>query len=121
MVEMNLSYFVRNYYRSLISTCRRNIGIVIACIILFITLFLSIGFIRTQAAAFSNEPRVKQVVSMKIQKGDTLWSIAKEYITQEYDDMNEYIREIKSSNGLVSDTIHEGAYLIVPYYVSVSN
>ncbi len=121
MIVMNLSYLLRSYYRSLVRTCRKNIITVAICIAVFSILFLSIGFIRTQAAAIQKEPRVKQVISMKIQKGDTLWSIAKEYITEEYEDMNEYIREIKSSNGLVSDTIHEGAYLIVPYYNTASN
>lgn len=121
MIEMNLSFLIRNFYRSSIRTIRRNALAVAVCISLSCALFLSIGIITTKAAVKNNEPRTKQVVSMKIQKGDTLWSIAKEYITAEYDDMNEYIREIKTSNGLVSDTIHEGAYLIIPYYSSISN
>jgi len=63
--------------------------------------------------------RKKQVTSLIIEKGDTLWSIAQEYRTEEYDDINEYIDEIKASNGLFTDTIHEGNYIIIPYYKTV--
>jgi hypothetical protein len=30
--------------------------------------------------------------------------------------MKSYIREIKETNGLSSDTIHEGNYIVVPYF-----
>ena len=38
-------------------------------------------------------------------------------MTDDYDDINEYILEVKNTNGLSTDTIHAGHYLIVPYYV----
>lgn len=120
MIEMDFTYLVRNFFRKPIRTIRRNSAAAAVSIILFCALFLSIGIITTKAAVIKNEPRVKQVISMEIQKGDTLWSIAREYITDEYDSMNEYIREIKASNGLVSDTIHAGAYLIIPYYSNMT-
>jgi LysM repeat protein len=121
MIAKNLSVIVRNFYRSSIRTIKRNALVAVVCISLFCALSLSIGIITTKAAAKNNELRTKQVFSMEIQKGDTLWSIAKEHITDEYDDINEYIHEIKTSNGLVSDTIHEGAYLIIPYYNSITD
>lgn len=63
----------------------------------------------------------KLVTSIRVEKGDTLWSIAKEHMTKEYKDLNDYINEIKHTNGLYSDTIHEGRYIIVPYYSSTVN
>lgn len=63
--------------------------------------------------------REKQVISVKVEEGDSLWSIAKEYYTSEYKSLKSYVKEIKRSNGLYSDTIHEGCYLIVPCYVEV--
>ena len=33
-------------------------------------------------------------------------------------DIDELIEEIKISNGMTTDTIHAGHYLIVPHYVS---
>lgn len=58
----------------------------------------------------------KVVASVYIEKGDSLWTIAQRYYTEENESMKEYIREIKNCNHLSSNTIREGQYLIVPYY-----
>lgn len=63
--------------------------------------------------------RTKTVTSVLIKKGDSLWSIADQYMTEEYSDLNEYIEEIKKCNGITSDIIHEDQYIIVPYYVEL--
>ena len=81
-------------------------------------MILSFGIISTIVKAEKSPSREKLVTSVMIEKGDSLWSIASEYITEEYADMNKYIYEIKKSNGLTSDAIHEGCYIIVPYYTS---
>lgn len=116
MIRLDFSYFIKSFFIIISRVVRRNSVAFGVCIILFSTLFLSIGLITTKAAVKDNEPKVKQIISLKIQECDTLWGIASEYITSEYDNMNEFIEEIKTTNGLSSDTIHEGAYLIVPYY-----
>ena len=84
--------------------------------IIVLIAFASFYFNSSNVSAQNSSNRNKQVVSIKIEAGDTLWGIAKEYMTEEYNDINEYIEEIKTSNGLFEDTIHEGHYLIVPYY-----
>ncbi|MGF7144272.1 cell division protein YceG involved in septum cleavage [Anaerotaenia torta] len=84
--------------------------------ILLIVLAFSILFITKTVTAQRNSDRRKLVTCVEIQKGDTLWSIASRYYTDEYSDMNEYIREIKESNRMVSDVIHPGNYIVVPYY-----
>ena len=58
----------------------------------------------------------KNIITVKIEDGDTLWSIAREYYTKDYKSMMSYIKEIKQINKLKSDTIHEDCYLIIPYY-----
>ena len=50
------------------------------------------------------------------QKGDTLTSIAKEYSSSEYKNLDEYIEEIMSINNLKDDKITSGCYLKVSYY-----
>lgn len=87
------------------------IGLILVC-----SIILSLGIITTKVTAERALEREKTVTSVRIEKGDSLWSIASQYITDEYKDMNVYIEEIKLSNGLTSDTIHEGRYIIVPYY-----
>lgn len=89
-------------------------------IITSIVLLLSIIIIPSTAKAKDSMKREKQVISIMIQEGDSLWSIASKHITSEYKDMNQYIKEIKKVNGLQSDTIHAGCYIILPYYVEVS-
>lgn len=68
----------------------------------------------------SKEPfyRIKNVASVYIEKGDSLWTIAEEFYTEENVSMKEYIKEIKKCNHLTDNEIKEGQYLIVPYYVA---
>lgn len=88
--------------------------------ILFLLILFSICFITKTVTAERDTDRAKLVMSIEVEKGDTLWSIASNYITDEYDDMNEYIEEIKYSNGMISDDIHAGNYIIVPYYTDAA-
>lgn len=100
---------------------RRKIKL-LGLVILLVVIFLTIIFATKTATAKrdNNSYRIKQIASVEIKKGDTLWSIASTYISDEYKDMNEYIEEIMISNRLSSDTVHAGSYIIVPYYVDVS-
>lgn len=58
----------------------------------------------------------KYYKSIELSYGDTLWAIAEEYMTDDYDSIYEYIDELKSINGLESDDIHDSRYLTVAYY-----
>ncbi len=58
----------------------------------------------------------KYYTSIVVEKGDTLWDIANQYITPEYGDISEYIGEVKYLNHLRGDEIHAGEYLTIPYY-----
>ena len=53
--------------------------------------------------------------SIQIQDGDTLWEIAEEYKTSEYESIYDYIDDLMAINGLVTDQIQEGQYLTVVY------
>lgn len=101
----------QNYYQY----NRKRIWIV-AIAILLLAIAVSAGFAARTVTAQGNEERVKLITSVEIEKGDTLWSIASEYMSDEYDSINKYIEEIKDSNGMTSDEIHSGNYIIVPYY-----
>lgn len=94
----------------------KNRAAIIACLLLLCSIILSLCLLTTPVTAEKYIEREKIVTSVKIERGQSLWSIASQYITDEYKDMNTYIEEIKASNGLTSDIIHEGQYIIVPYY-----
>ena len=61
----------------------------------------------------------KYYTSIKIEEGDTLWSIEKRYNIGKISKSKEYIQDLKNINGLKSDTIHSGQYLIVAYYSDI--
>lgn len=90
------------------------LGSIFAVFILVIICSILFGSIKAQAA--SSEVSYKYYTSVQVQNGDTLWNIAKDYITDDYDDMNAYLAEICSINHISDDNIHAGQYLTIPYY-----
>lgn len=102
-----------------ISMNRRRLWM-IGSIILALLVVFSLYFFSKTVTAQRDGNRSKLVTSVEIKKGDTLWTIASRYISDEYDDIYEYIEELKRSNGLTSDTIHAGSFIIVPYYADAA-
>lgn len=60
----------------------------------------------------------KYYKSVTIEQGDSLWNIARENMTPEYDSINDYIEEVCFINSLDGTQIHAGCSLTVPYYSS---
>lgn len=54
--------------------------------------------------------------SIRIENGDSLWSIAGRYAPSTSMNTSEYVQELKRMNQLTDDTIHAGHYLTVVYY-----
>jgi LysM repeat protein len=105
----------QNYYRA----NKKRIWIIGAAILVAVVLFSVLSITKTVTAQREGN-RAKLVTSIEVKNGDTLWSIASNFISDEYNDMNEYISEIKDSNGMASDDIRVGNFIIVPYYVDAS-
>lgn len=92
-------------------------------ILLLTMLMITIGsvlFGSTFSKAYGSASETKTVhkyyKSIVIQKGDTLWDIANKYKTDDYENTQEYIDELKQINSLKSDIIHEDQYLMIAYY-----
>lgn len=87
--------------------------------ILIITV-LSIFFSNKLVSAHSNvnnhTSKIKYYKSIQIQSGDTLWQIAEQNMSDEYDSITDYILEVKRINNLASDNIQSNQYLTIPYY-----
>lgn len=58
----------------------------------------------------------KYYTSIQIKAGDSLWSIAEEYMSEHYESTKAYVDELVVLNDLKSETIHEGQHLLVAYY-----
>lgn len=84
------------------------------------TLLMNMNLVKTAKGTGESAKvyREKIVTTICVEKDSTLWDIATRYYTEEYRDLNDMIDEIKKSNGIVKDTIHEGAYLIIPHYIN---
>ena len=88
------------------------------CIILCGVLIGSGIMAAGKSKASEENASFKYYTSIEIEQGDTLWSIASEYMSAEYDSIQDYIEEVKELNQLGPDDIHAGQYLMIPYYSS---
>ncbi|SDB09335.1 cell division suppressor protein YneA [Eubacterium oxidoreducens] len=90
--------------------------VLLICLLIGILL---IGFRAVSVTAGHTEvfdSQEKYYTSIIVTSGDTLWTIADEYMGNHYDQASDYIEEVVSINQLQSDTIHAGESLVIPYF-----
>jgi cell division protein YceG involved in septum cleavage len=87
--------------------------------VLFIVIFAVciVTVLNTVTAQGDGVHKEKCYKSIMIEYGDTLWDIAGEYYDSSVYTIPEYIDELKSINGLKTDDIKSGSYLVVSYFV----
>lgn len=85
---------------------------------LFSLVLMLLGTTHITSAGTPEPSRNKYFTSIQVDEGTSLWEIAQEYMTEEYDSPDEYIKEIKSINHMKNDLIYGGSYLCIPYYSS---
>ena len=91
---------------------RRVIGIIIAVVFVF----LMSAFFSSNSLIEAQGTKDKQFTSIQVQKGDTLWKIAKKYMGNEYSSVDDYIEEVCQTNHIYDGKITEDMYLVIPYY-----
>ena len=103
------------------SRIRKNIIRLTAVLVIFAAIVTGVFMVAGSAVRTdASDTRIgtKYYRSIVINYGDTLWSLADEYMDPAvYSGHKEYIDEVKKINNLKSDRIKHGAHLIVPYYV----
>lgn len=91
--------------------------IFIACVTLFLSLGIGLGCSFFSSAQDEDHAvSYKYFTSVMVQHGDTLSSIAADYMDEHYDSIDSYITEVRMTNHILDDEICAGEYLIVPYY-----
>lgn len=95
-------------------------GKLAAILVFMVALFLFVLFVLPErtAAADNSTGVTYTITSVQIEKGDSLWSLASEYYTEEFSSVEEYIIEIKRMNGLSSDMLYAGNYILIPHFIS---
>lgn len=80
--------------------------------------FVSVFFVfSARSKAESKDQKFKYYTSISVEYGDSLWTIADEYMDREFYDRLTYIQEVKSINHIQDENeIVAGKILIVPYY-----
>ena len=95
------------------------IGKLAALILVMVALFLVVLFVLPERTASAGDSSfgTYTITSVQIEEGDSLWSLASEYFTEEFSSVSNYITEIKRMNGLSSDTLYAGSYILIPQYI----
>ena len=97
---------------------RRQRGLIAIAIIIIVSFGILLGS-SINALASSDKDIAsynKYYVSIQVESGDTLWSIADEYVDGFNISKEEYISEVCSINEISQNDIHAGDYIVVPYY-----
>lgn len=105
----------RNKYRRR-RELRRHIMISILTLCTVIILAFNIFSIKTNAKVASEVPEIKYYTSIMVKSGDTLWTIAAEYMGEHYKSKSDYIEEVMRINALRDETIYAGHHIVIPYY-----
>ena len=98
-------------------TLRRRI--VFTTLAIFITLILTFSYnvLVTQANDDMSDVKYKYYTYHEVEKGETLWSIAENYIDYDYyESISDYIKELRVMNHLNDDLIKVGEDIVVTYY-----
>lgn len=97
---------------------RRQRGLLAVAIIVIVSLGILLGS-NINALASSEKDIAsynKYYVSIRVESGDTLWTIADEYVDGFNITKADYIKEVCQINEISENEIHAGDYIVVPYY-----
>ena len=84
-------------------------------IIIAFTVFMSVSLFSNKADAETNREVYTYYTSYEIQPGDTLWTIADQFMGPDFTDKEDFIDNIKSINHLGTDDITAGKHLVIEY------
>lgn len=77
------------------------------------------AFTGSRSVVGAKDTRAKRFTSIQVKKGDSLWSIAKERMGDDYYSVEDYIDEVCEANHIYDGKITEDMYLVVPYYTEI--
>lgn len=94
----------------------RSKKMMIGMILVVILFFTMGGFFSNKTMIEAQGTKEKQFTSIQVKKGDTLWTIARQHMGNEYNSVDDYIEEVCKTNHIYDGEITEDMYLVIPYY-----
>lgn len=89
---------------------------IIVAIIVTVVLYVAISH-PGESKADAKTASTKLFTCITVQEGDTLWTIAEDYMTEEYSSIQDYIDEVVRMNDIKdASDIKAGSNIAVPYY-----
>ncbi len=109
-------YRILNNRLRRVAELKRNF-ILTGLILILLILFLTIFSVKSNASEDPESKEYKHYLTVEILPGDSVYSIADEYMSNGYSSVNSLISEILYINNLSETTVLiSGNYLIVPVY-----
>ena len=94
--------------------------VLLAVCMLFLGVYIGSSRVAQVEAKTADWNIEKYYTSILVEEGDTLWSIADEYMTSEYEDRDSFMDEVREMNHLTGSIIHAGSTLLIPYYTDIN-
>lgn len=94
--------------------------VLLAVCMLFLGVYIGSSKVAQVEAKEKGTDREKFYTAILVEEGDTLWSIADEYMTSEYNSRDSFMNEVRQMNHLTGSIIHTDSTLLIPYYAEVN-
>ena len=114
-VELSQKAIESKERRIAVVAFQKKVILVLALALVSLLIIFGSTMITFAGSGEQTEP-IKDYVSIQVQSGDTLWDIASKYTKGYGIDIDDYIEDVMSVNGLTNEQIHCGSYLIIPEY-----
>ena len=85
------------------------------CVGIVISVLFAFMLYSNRADAENSRPVYTYYTSYEIQSGDTLWTIADQFMSPESSDKAAFINNIKKINHISGDNITPGKYIVIEY------
>lgn len=94
----------------------RRVILSLASLVIAAMILIACNSFIVSASSKTKPQTYKYYTEVRIGHNDTLWGIANEYITDDYDSVNSYINEVLNINSMLTEDVHYGQRIVVPYY-----
>lgn len=94
----------------------QHITITVLSVCLIIAMALIFGSLKSEASGKPEDRLYKSFTAVEVSYGDSLYSLAREYVCEDMNDIESFINEVIYINNINDDKIYAGSTLIIPVF-----